>query len=84
MITIAAFGRLFFFQEDEMPQTLKMVTLFFCALFGLVWAVISIKTSQMYVPPVPVQVFLVGLLSGKYADSYMGQRRQLGKEEVAP
>ena len=30
----------------------------------------------------PVQVFLVGLLSGKYAGSYVGQLRQ-GKDEVA-
>lgn len=56
-------------------RTLRVLTLFFCLLFGLVWAYLSICLGAMYVPPGEVQAFLVALISGKWAQSYVDQKK---------
>lgn len=59
----------------DTPRTLRIVTLWFCLLFGGVWVYLSIHLKAMYVPPGEVQAFLVALISGKWAQSYIDQKK---------
>jgi len=51
-------------------RTMKVLTIWFSALFGVIWAYLSWKNGEMYIPPSDVKIFLVGLISGKWAQSY--------------
>jgi len=55
-------------------RTLRLITLWFCLLFGGVWVYLSVTLNTMYVPPHEVQLFLVGLIGGKWAQSYVEQK----------
>ena len=53
-------------------STYRLICLWFCLLFGLVWLWLSIKAGGMYVPPAEVQSFLGLLLAGKFAQTIKG------------
>ena len=56
--------------KSDNTRTLRVVTLWFCTLFGIMWLYISYEMTAMYVPPSEIQIFLIGLLTGKWAQSY--------------
>lgn len=60
-------------------RTLRLVTIWFCLLFGTVWAYLSVTLNTMYVPPGEVQAFLVALIGGKWAQSYVEQKKGNGE-----
>jgi hypothetical protein len=55
-------------------RTLRIITLWFCLLFGVVWVFLSVSLKAMYVPPGEVQAFMVALIGGKWAQSYVEKR----------
>ena len=55
-------------------RTLRILTIWFCVIFGIVWVCLSIRHGAMYVPPGEIQGFLVALISGKWAQSYVEQK----------
>ena len=57
--------------KSDNTRTLRIVTLWFCTLFGIMWLYISYEMTAMYVPPSEIQTFLIGLLTGKWAQSYI-------------
>ncbi|MGD9948917.1 MAG: hypothetical protein AB7U29_10615 [Desulfobulbus sp.] len=59
-------------------RTLQVLTYWFCGLFGVAWFFISLKDGVMYVPPNEVQAFLVALISGKWAQSYVERKGGVG------
>lgn len=52
--------------------TYRIITLWFCLLFGVTWAWLSYRSNAMYVPPGEVQAFLVAVVGGKFAQSIKG------------
>ena len=54
--------------------TYRIITLWFCLLFGALWAWISVQQQVMYVPPGEVQAFMTALLAGKWIQSTKGVR----------
>lgn len=61
-------------------RTLRIITIWFCLLFGIMWSYLSMVKLDMYVPPKEVQLFLVALIGGKWAQSYV--ERKVGKSDV--
>lgn len=59
----------------DTPRTLRIITLWFCLLFGVVWVFLSVSLKAMYVPPGEVQAFMVALIGGKWAQSYIDQKK---------
>lgn len=59
-------------------RTLRIITLWFCLLFGVVWVFLSVSLKAMYVPTGEVQAFMVALIGGKWAQSYVEKRGGTG------
>ena len=54
-------------------QTLKIITIMFFGLVGIVWMVLSIRAGAMIDLPQWVQWTATGLLTGKYVDGRLGK-----------
>ena len=52
--------------------TYRIISLWFCFLFGLAWAWLTFTNKAMYVPPGEVGSFLVAIVGGKLAQSLKG------------
>ena len=54
-------------------QTLKIVTIMFFGLVGIVWMILSIRAGVMIDLPQWIQWTATGLLTGKYVDGRLGK-----------
>ncbi|MDX9893909.1 MAG: hypothetical protein RBS34_00590 [Desulfofustis sp.] len=50
-------------------KTYRLITLWFCLIFGLAWTSLTIQAGAMYVPPLEISSFMVALLGGKWWQS---------------
>ena len=54
-------------------QTLKIITIMFCGLFGITWMILSVKNGVMVEPPASIVSGLTVLVTGKIADGVVGK-----------
>ena len=55
-------------------KTYRIVTIWFCFLFGLAWGWLTFQSGAMYVPPLEIGSFMVALLGGKWWQSMEHER----------
>ena len=62
-------------------KTYRIITLWFCFLFGLAWGWLTFQSGAMYVPPLEIGSFMVALLGGKW---WQSMEQEKGAVSIAP
>lgn len=55
-------------------SSFKLITLFACMCFGVVWVYLSVDSGTMYIPPRDLSDAMILLISGKLWHSYAAKK----------